>query len=65
VAGRFGRITIASLGISLAIEVMQYIMAVGAADIDDLILNTLGGILGFLILKICGPALRALAGKHA
>lgn len=50
---RFGGMTIASLGVSLVIEVMQYIMVVGAADIDDLILNTAGGILGLLLLRIC------------
>jgi len=59
--GRFGRIAFASLGVSLVIEIMQYIMAVGAADIDDLVLNTAGGMLGFLTLKMCRLAFRALA----
>ncbi len=50
---RFIRILIASLGASLAIEAMQYLMAAGAADVDDLILNTAGGMLGYFILVIC------------
>lgn len=33
---------------SVAIEVMQYITGVGASDIDDVILNTVGGIIGYI-----------------
>lgn len=36
---------------SLAIETMQYITGRGLADIDDLINNTLGAILGYLIYR--------------
>lgn len=35
--------------ISLGLEALQYILAVGASDITDLINNTLGGIIGLLI----------------
>ena len=35
---------------SLFIEASQYIFAVGYSEIDDLILNTLGGALGYLAL---------------
>jgi D-alanyl-D-alanine carboxypeptidase (penicillin-binding protein 5/6) len=34
---------------SSGIEIFQYIFARGAADIDDVILNTLGGIAGYLL----------------
>lgn len=34
---------------SLILEVFQYILAVGASDITDLINNTIGGIIGLLI----------------
>ena len=41
---------------SLIIEIIQYIFNVGAFDVDDLILNTLGGFIGisayFIMLKI-------------
>lgn len=37
---------------SLAIEVGQYIFGVGVSDIDDIILNVLGGLLGFLVYKV-------------
>lgn len=33
-------------------EIIQYIFQVGALDIDDVILNTLGGTIGFLIYKL-------------
>ena len=31
---------------SLAVEIIQYVLAIGAADITDLIMNTLGGFIG-------------------
>ena len=37
---------------SLCVEIVQFIFAVGTADIDDIILNTIGGLLGILIFKI-------------
>ena len=37
---------------SLAIEIMQYVLEVGISDIDDLILNVLGGAVGFVIFKL-------------
>ena len=36
---------------SLLCEVIQYIFGIGASDITDLITNTLGGIIGFMIYK--------------
>ena len=36
---------------SFAIEIMQYITGRGLADIDDLINNTLGAVIGYLIFK--------------
>ena len=37
---------------SLCVEVIQLIWKVGCFDVDDIILNTLGGILGFLVYRI-------------
>jgi glycopeptide antibiotics resistance protein len=34
------------------IEILQYFFNVGAFDIDDIILNTLGGFLGYIVFKI-------------
>ena len=37
---------------SVAIEGMQLIMSVGIADVDDVLLNTLGGFLGAVMYRI-------------
>ena len=37
--------------ISLGVEILQYVFAVGMADVDDLILNTVGGLIGVLLFK--------------
>jgi glycopeptide antibiotics resistance protein len=40
-----------SLGLSAAIEAVQYATGRRKADVDDLILNTLGGVLGYALLR--------------
>lgn len=40
---------------SLAIEVAQYVFALGYSDIDDLLMNTLGAFLGALVARAFGP----------
>lgn len=42
-------VTIAALALSMFFEVSQYFGYLGSLDIDDLILNTLGGISGYLV----------------
>lgn len=37
---------------SLAVELLQLVAKVGSFDVDDLLLNTLGGMLGYLAYKI-------------
>lgn len=37
---------------SVLIEIIQYVFALGSSDIDDLTLNTLGTIIGYLLYKI-------------
>ena len=37
-----------TVALSAAIEVIQYITLVGAFDIDDIILNTAGGLIGYI-----------------
>src|SRR6202035_437797 len=37
---------------SLTAEVIQYIFAIGASDITDVITNTLGGLLGLLVYDV-------------
>ena len=42
----------AILYISISVEIIQFIFAIGASDIDDVILNTAGGGLGILFYSI-------------
>ena len=41
-----------SFEFSLLVETIQLVSKVGSFDVDDLLLNTTGGILGFLLYKI-------------
>ncbi|MCI8565113.1 MAG: VanZ family protein [Lachnospiraceae bacterium] len=41
-----------SLYLSLLIELTQLFLKVGSFDVDDLLLNTIGGLLGFLVYKL-------------
>ena len=44
---KFFKVFITAFSLSLSIELIQLISKVGSCDVDDLILNTLGGILGY------------------
>ncbi len=48
---------IRSLGLSLCLESAQVIFAIGNFDVDDLILNASGGVMGFIVHKLCGSLL--------
>ena len=43
----------ASFGFSLCVEVFQFVTRVGSFDVDDLLLNTIGGVMGHIIYLIC------------
>lgn len=49
---RFKYIAIVVLVATTSIEVIQFIIGVGTCDIDDVILNCIGGIIGFKIYKV-------------
>lgn len=51
-SNRFIRVCILCLLISVWIETIQYLLVVGISDIDDVIFNTIGGIIGFCIYQI-------------
>jgi glycopeptide antibiotics resistance protein len=48
----FFRMGLYGLMLSLTIEVSQFIFGTGISEIDDLILNTLGAIVGYTVYKI-------------
>lgn len=37
---------------TLSIETIQLVTKVGAFDVDDILLNTIGGILGYLVMRV-------------
>ena len=48
----FGKVTAAGILLSLCIEIAQLPFAIRATDIDDLILNTLGVMVGYGIYRL-------------
>ena len=46
------------LGISFVYEIIQFIFAIGASDITDLISNTLGGIIGIALVYVLSIVLK-------
>ena len=52
-----------SLALSLTIEISQLFMKVGCFDVDDLFLNTLGGMLGLIAFAVCNVIRRNYAKK--
>ncbi|KWW17539.1 MULTISPECIES: VanZ family protein [Peribacillus] len=49
---RLRSIVFATFGLSFTYEVLQLLFVLGSFDIDDLILNTLGGVIGYLPIKL-------------
>lgn len=54
---KFFKVTLFSFALSLSIELVQLITRVGSCDVDDLMLNTLGGVLGYgcyvIVCRLC------------
>ena len=42
-----------SFGLSLCVELVQLVTRVGSFDVDDFLLYTIGGILGYILFAIC------------
>ena len=42
-----------SMGLSLCVEIIQLFTRVGSFDVDDILLNTIGGVLWYIIFLIC------------
>lgn len=51
-------------GISLCVEIFQLITRVGSFDVDDLLLNTIGAVLGYIIFVICNTIRRKHGAKR-
>ena len=48
----YKKIIIVSFAFSLSLEIAQIMIRVGSFDIDDLILNTAGAVLGYVLLRM-------------
>lgn len=42
-----------SMFLSLGVEIAQLFTRVGSFDVDDILLNTIGGVLGYVVFVIC------------
>ena len=58
----FFRILFLTFGFSLTVETVQLISKVGIFDVDDLLLNTLGGIIGYIVFAVCNHVRRKVYG---
>lgn len=59
---RYSILLISAFMLSFGIEIVQYITGIGFADIDDIIFNTIGGILG--VFFIDGVRAASQADSH-
>jgi glycopeptide antibiotics resistance protein len=57
-------ITLLSLEFSLTIELLQLIFKVGIFDVDDLLMNTIGGFIGGLCFFLARKMLRSFRRKY-
>ncbi|MDF2652212.1 MAG: VanZ family protein, partial [Paenibacillus sp.] len=56
---------ILSLGLSLILECAQAIFSIGHYDVDDLILNSSGGLIGFITFKLFAMLVTSSSAKQA
>ncbi len=49
---KLAKVALVTFQFSLTIELLQLVFKVGIFDVDDLFMNTLGGIIGYIIFKI-------------
>lgn len=45
-------VTLFALLFSIGIETVQLLLKVGAFDVDDILLNTIGGFLGYVVMRV-------------
>ena len=62
---KLNKIILLSLLASTSIEIIQYFFQIGLADVDDIILNTVGAIMGFYLYKIFSRIIVGSVLNHA
>ena len=58
----FFRVMLLGFSFSLLVECTQLVTRVGTFDVDDLMLNTLGAVLGYLFFALCDRIRRHIYG---
>ncbi len=53
-----------SFALSFCVETFQLLSRVGSFDVDDMLLNTLGGALGYIVFSICAAVRRKHGVKN-
>ena len=53
-----------SFGLSLCVETFQLLTKVGSFDVDDLLLNTVGGLAVYVIFAVCAAIRRRYVNKE-
>ena len=46
-------ITFSGFTLSLCVETVQLVTKLGCFDVDDILLNTIGGVLGYIVFVVC------------
>lgn len=52
-----------TFSLSLFVEIFQLFSKVGSFDVDDLLLNTFGGVLGYIVFVVCNAIRRIYVAK--
>lgn len=50
---KFLNVTLLSFELSLSVELMQLLLKVGIFDVDDIFMNTVGGMVGYICFAVC------------
>lgn len=58
------RITVVSCLSSFVVEAVQLVTKLGSCDVDDIIMNTLGGLSGYILFAICSKIYRTTIRKR-
>ena len=56
--GKLWQAALAGLGLSLLVESLQFVLGSGVSELDDLILNSLGAIIGFALTALLLSVIR-------
>ena len=62
--GELWKAVLAGFLLSLSIEIAQFVLGSGVSELDDLILNTLGALLGYLGTFLCQGIMNKVKERH-